>query len=508
MKLRFVWHILRKDARKLWWMITLTLALLARLVHFDSLRAFATPGSEEGWLNILLPLAWSFLIALAVMEDPVESDTPFWMTVPCKWPSLLAAKAAFCCIVIHVPYLIASALILDARGFPPSEYLTVLLSRQLVLLVLTSGSIALAAVVRDVTQFMAVAILLATAVAGTSMAWNRDSAEVSHIRHVLVFTIVMLPAFWIAIAQYARRSTSESRLVGIAAVVIAAAIWWSPRERFYGIEAIAYPAPASAGSLAVHLADNAEPPAGLRGSKLPLKFGMASVAIPIVVSGLRENARAHLFETGAGLIDAAGNGYPAEQTFGGQAIDPCCRNQVPFWQILSIDPAVYSRIGNVPVTLEGKLLVDYYHPANPANTRYGSTTAIAGLGRCSADVPVRDSPSDENLHVECESPNPLPAIEVKLADLMGDRGWSRSMGGSGRFMSYPVGVWLSPVSRQETYFRLIDEEHYTPLGGAWSVPREIVRSVRISIVPEFPEGIALVDVKLPGIRLNQFTVKP
>src|SRR5579863_10327337 len=106
MNLRLVWHIFKKDARRLWWLIALTLALSARLVHFDSMRDFATPGSEEGWLNILLPLAWSFLIALAMLEDPAESDTPFWVTVPCRWPSLLAAKAVFIVIVIHVPYLV------------------------------------------------------------------------------------------------------------------------------------------------------------------------------------------------------------------------------------------------------------------------------------------------------------------------------------------------------------------------------------------------------------------
>ena len=149
MNLRFIRHIIGKDLRRLWWVIGLTLALLARLAHFDSLRAFATPGSDEGWLNILLPLAWSFLIALALLEDPVVADTPFWVTVPCKWQSLLAAKAVFVVMVVHVPYLVACAYILHARGFSPSEYLAALLYKQLAILALTSASLALATVVPE-----------------------------------------------------------------------------------------------------------------------------------------------------------------------------------------------------------------------------------------------------------------------------------------------------------------------------------------------------------------------
>src|SRR5258707_12526012 len=103
MNLRFIWHIFRKDTRRLWWVIALTLALPARLAHQDSWRGVATPDIEEGWLNILLPLAWSFLIALVVLEDPAVGEAPFWATVPCRWPSLLTAKAVFVAAFVHVP---------------------------------------------------------------------------------------------------------------------------------------------------------------------------------------------------------------------------------------------------------------------------------------------------------------------------------------------------------------------------------------------------------------------
>ena len=508
MNLRFVWHIFKKDARRLWWMIALTLALLGRLVHFDSLRVYATPGSEEGWLNILLPLAWSFLIALAMLEDPAESDTPFWATVPCKWPSLLAAKAVFVAIVIHVPYLVACAVILQSRGFPPAEYLTVLFSRQLVLLAITTASVGLAAVVRNVTQFMALAILLATAITAPYMGWDRDGANIAHIRHILAFTVAALAACWIAIAQYARRNTFLSRQLGIGVILIVAAIWYLPQQRFYGLQSALYPPPTTAGELSVHLADRLEPPPELRGVTLPLQFGAASVGVPIVMNGLRDHTHVRL-EPGPWMLDAAGNRYPADRAGGWRGMDPCCANRIPSWQILSLAPADYERIKNSPVTIYGRYFVDYYRPLDPVIVHYGSTVAVAGVGNCAADMLIRDNPSDESLQVECESPNELPPIEVKLLELEGNRKWSQFMNGAGgTLMSYPAGAWLSPVSRRETNFRLTDEEHYMPLGVQWLVPREIVQNVQISLAPELPEGAALIDYKLPGLKLSQFAIKP
>jgi hypothetical protein len=76
-------HIFRKDARRLWKEIAGTLALLGWLTQLDSWRGGYTPGVTEGWLNLLLPLAWGCLAALAVLQDPVPGERQFWLTLPC-----------------------------------------------------------------------------------------------------------------------------------------------------------------------------------------------------------------------------------------------------------------------------------------------------------------------------------------------------------------------------------------------------------------------------------------
>ncbi|HVV44457.1 MAG TPA: hypothetical protein VHC72_04605, partial [Bryobacteraceae bacterium] len=117
MKVRLAWHIFRKDARRWWWMIALTVLLLGRMTWLDAGRHYVVTGLEETWLYLLLPLAWSLLIALTVTDDPVLGDGPFWMTMPCGWRPVLAAKAMFLAAAIHLPYFISCAVIVQARGF-------------------------------------------------------------------------------------------------------------------------------------------------------------------------------------------------------------------------------------------------------------------------------------------------------------------------------------------------------------------------------------------------------
>jgi hypothetical protein len=127
---RQVWHIFKKDARRLRWEVAATLGLLAWVAHLDRWRSDWTPGFAEGWLNVLLPLAWCYLVGLAVLQDPVVGDREFWLALPCRWRSMMGAKALFVLCFIHLPYLLAQAGILAARGFSPVTYFPLLLWKQ------------------------------------------------------------------------------------------------------------------------------------------------------------------------------------------------------------------------------------------------------------------------------------------------------------------------------------------------------------------------------------------
>ncbi len=76
--MRLAVHILAKDARRFWWEITVTLGLLLALTYLDANRVGFIPGPMEGWLNLLLPAAWAYLVALVIHDEALVGDRQFW----------------------------------------------------------------------------------------------------------------------------------------------------------------------------------------------------------------------------------------------------------------------------------------------------------------------------------------------------------------------------------------------------------------------------------------------
>ncbi|HEU5022747.1 MAG TPA: hypothetical protein VFT60_12680, partial [Bryobacteraceae bacterium] len=252
---RLAWLIFRKDARRWWWIMALTLLLLGRLTWLDAGRHYVVTGSEDSWLYLLLPFAWSLLIALTVMEDPALGDGPFWMTLPCGWRPVLAAKAMFAMVFIHLPYLAGCAAIVQARGFSPFECVPELLYKQAALAALTIPSLALACVVRNAAQFAMIAIALETAVAAPSTVWDRPAAR--DIRAALLILAIAIAGGAIARRQYRLRLTTQARWIGGAALALAAAIWWLPQESFYGLASAVFPPPSGTSAISIRYAGSA-----------------------------------------------------------------------------------------------------------------------------------------------------------------------------------------------------------------------------------------------------------
>jgi hypothetical protein len=499
MNIRFVWHIFRKDTRRLWWMIALTLALLARLAHFDSWRTVATPDIEEGWLNILLPLAWSLLIALAILEDPPVGEAPFWATVPCRWPSVLTAKAVFIAAFIHIPYFLACIFIVNARGFALADYLAVLFGKQLPLLALTLPAVALATLVGNVTQFMIVAIALATAIGAPSIPTVSNLAA-HRIREIFLLSIASVAAIPIAIARYRRSRILTTRREGITWILMVAAMLWLPQQKLDSVQRIWSPASPAIGQPSIHLSGPDEPHEPRPGFPLAGPGNPAiQVAIPLTVSGFAPGYAADLRQ--AGMQTPGGQAFSASATLLQYPLD------IPTWQILYLDKKMFDQIKDSPIDLEGTATAKYYRTPEPVWISVGKSVTIAGLGKCSAEI-VGDDPNDEMLQVRCESPNRLPVVHLRLLDPATNREWKQTLGGSSMVQDYPTGTWLSPVDRRVTYFPFIDEEHMTENNLRYQLPRGIISSVKIAIIPEFPAGNGILHYQLPDIKLNHYRVEP
>src|SRR5436190_22165978 len=105
-------HPLRKAVRRLWPAIAVSLAVLASLAWHDAHRSDWIAGEVEGYLNLLMPIVWACLIALAVEQEPVVGDRQFWITRPYRRPQLVVAKLLFAASFVQVPAFLGDCVIL------------------------------------------------------------------------------------------------------------------------------------------------------------------------------------------------------------------------------------------------------------------------------------------------------------------------------------------------------------------------------------------------------------
>jgi hypothetical protein len=95
-------HIFRKDVRRHWREIALSLAILAafawnRPAHWMPLPR-GVRQDDFPFVELLVGIGWSLLIVRVVHEEPLVGDRQFWVTRPYEWKKLLAAKALFIAI--------------------------------------------------------------------------------------------------------------------------------------------------------------------------------------------------------------------------------------------------------------------------------------------------------------------------------------------------------------------------------------------------------------------------
>ena len=311
--MRLLWHIFKKDARRLWWLVAVTLGLLAWVAHLDRWRADPVPSSGEAWLNVLLPFAWSYLISLLILQDPLVGDREFWPTLPCRRPVMLGAKALFLLAFIHLPYFLAQAAILWARGFSPFAYLPHLLWKQCLLLaVLTLPAVAVAALVENVVQFLLIAVLTCAAVvlvnAYSGRAYLAIGVPADATGNLIALFLASSGAFAIMLLQYGWRRTALSRWLAIAAAVGASALCiWLSRASV----AAAFSPPPVGGTLSVRLSPRQEPLTEFERNNLSAPGSIVRAAVPIEVAGVPGGAIVHYGQLALVIQAPGGESYRA-----------------------------------------------------------------------------------------------------------------------------------------------------------------------------------------------------
>jgi hypothetical protein len=513
--MKLVLHTLKKDARRLWPAVIVSLGLLAMLARADRWRADSIVGSTEGWLNLLVPLAWACLLALAVLEEPLTGDRHFWLTRPHRWAGLLSSKLLFALLFVHLPSLLADCYVLIAHGFSIFECLPRLLGKQAMLAAaVTLPAIALAALVGGFAQFVMLLFAVAAAaifVFGPFPQLSALQRPEDYLRGDLVASMVAIAAIAIVGLQYRRQKLAVARTVAVAAALVAGAwLGYVPEIFDYRLRAAIHPAAALA--LRMERRKQDTPP------QMALPFTRTTVALPVVLSGVPGGARYHIGpvdltvstpdgrrvrktiltpdnQDEKGLLDAGVYRFPYDL------------DSAPLNLLLRFDHTLYEEFKDRQVRVAGRMSVSFYRMGETAWMPMNGRMAAPAVGHCSSTID-EDRWSRSAVKVLCESPSQLPrTTSATLAVPRVGREWQQRLGDSFNFAIGPRWAWLSPLDRGKTFFPISDpgtrRETY-----AMEVPLEYLDKARIGITPEIATGYTLVDFDFRDVTPANYHVPP
>ena len=227
-------HIFKKDVRRHWLEILISLALLAlftrRELHpWQNSREASSLSSIflSFWGNYITPalvIFWALLIVRLIQDESLVGDRQWWVTRPYEWWKLLLAKLLFFFVFVCVPLFHVQLFLLHKFGFPVLGNLRHLLSMQLSLFI---DIFLLAAILASLTKNIGQALLTVAGilVVGAGLVWlmtmfpHSDDEKappviVDRLQDCLIWGALLA----VPIIQFARRRRWRS-LVGLAGAV-------------------------------------------------------------------------------------------------------------------------------------------------------------------------------------------------------------------------------------------------------------------------------------------------
>lgn len=218
-------HIFKKDIRRHWPEILISLALLAlytrRELHFwqtslqyDGISPFFFLLSGR-YIPFFLVLSWSFLILRVVHSETLVGDRQWWVSKPYIWWQLLLAKLLFIFVFISVPLFHVQLLLLHHAGFSTLANIGRLFLMQFTLpLLIIAFTFALASLTKNLAQaLLGIGIVVVILIVGiwldsiTSHMTGDSSRIMDTLESLLLFGPLILVPVW----QFARRRTWVSR---------------------------------------------------------------------------------------------------------------------------------------------------------------------------------------------------------------------------------------------------------------------------------------------------------
>ncbi|MGA7186903.1 MAG: hypothetical protein WBY66_00250 [Candidatus Acidiferrales bacterium] len=288
-----VLHIFRKDVRRHWLEIIVSLLLLIGFAWKMPIIWGQEPNSGEGqasrWLfgllGVSLCLSYWFLIVRVIQGESLVGDRQFWLTRPYQRRWLMAAKALFIIAFVNVPVFIFDVALLARAGFSPWHHLPGLLQGQLFLTAFLLVPVATISVITESpVQFLLILLGVIAYISGLTWVVGEipSSSAGGDIPGPAMLVVAAGTCLALLFLQYFRRDTVVSRWTLLGSLcAIAIGLTAAPYGR---LVEHAYP-DIPAGSL-VSGGMRIEKNSGARPDDSPVLGKTVNLYVPIDASGL------------------------------------------------------------------------------------------------------------------------------------------------------------------------------------------------------------------------------
>ena len=385
-----VLHIFRKDVRRHWLEILVSLLLLFGFAWKMPMIWLEEPNYEaqfSRWLFALLGLSvcfsWWFLIVRVVQGESLVGDRQFWLTRPYQRRWLMAAKALFIIAFVNVPVLIFDVALLARAGFSPWHHLPGLLQGQLLLTAFLIVPVATMSVITESpVQFLLILFGIVAYITGLTWLVGKiaSSSAGGDIPGTVVITVAAATCLALLVLQYFRRDTLVSRwiLVGglcVSALVVTAAPYGRLVEH-------AYPdlAAGSLVSAGVKIERNGSPGHG----DSPVMGKTLNLYVPIDASGLVQGSLV-VVDAARLTIYAPGRlAWNSGWVSSGRILWP---GPSQFTQAFEVSSKFYSLVAGSAVEMQIDLAVSEYREGTPKQiTVPAGSFKVTDDGICAAGI--------------------------------------------------------------------------------------------------------------------------
>jgi hypothetical protein len=494
-------HIFKKDSRHLWKEILVVTTMIAAFAYLDArsrpiFTAYAFPIDRlDAIFRLLLPLAWWFLIAAVVHEEPIPGDRQFWLTRPYRRGSLLAAKVLFVLVFLNLPMLLADCAILAAHGFKAWSYLPGLLFCQLLLLLVWFlPFVALAAVTENVKQFLLLLAMIPVLYFITTFVgrlpvfylyWFRGE----WIPNSAMIVVVVVGTFLILRIQYLHRRTTLARGIAICAVPLALMFpSFFPRPTAYAAQLALTRGQAVPPSVVLgldltrrggqdrnNLVTDGEPGA------LELDFPLRATGIPQDLDLVADHLAVKVRTPDGKSLSTAGRSLMFSDRHG------------QLWMKIHVDERAFQKLRGTRVTVRTSAYLTLLGNSRLENSRAtlipagAKSVEVPGIGRCSF---VHDNTNEWVLF--CQAPFRQPVDFCKAILVENEiRRFNEALPIGGSYSPYPAELEVSPL--------------VLTFNGAYGISGPIRGALMLTAAPlsHFHTDFELPDVSLKDFLLDK-----